>query len=59
MVHSAPLSLHLALNELDTLFDQFFCDCFVGKTMDSDGSSNEDYAPTKLDELIQMEIVDS
>nr|XP_020197682.1 uncharacterized protein LOC109783491 [Aegilops tauschii subsp. strangulata] len=58
MVCTATLQLRLALNVFDTLIDRNYCD-FVRQMMDSDASSDKEYGPTELDQMIQDEFFNS
>lgn len=58
VVRLVILGLHLAIYVFDKLFDQFFVILLL-EMMDSDGSSDEEYGNTELDELMPKEFFDS
>ncbi|KAE8819087.1 Boron transporter 4 [Hordeum vulgare] len=57
MIRLAALWLRLALDVVDTLSNRIFCD-FLGKTMDSDASSGEEYGSTELDQITEKQFFD-
>ena len=54
----ATLRLRLALDVFDTSSDRIFCD-FIREMMDSNASSDKEYGPMELDQMIQDEFFDS